>query len=98
MDLQTFSNFKSRFIFEVIGKSDPMVSLKSVRSFIDSINVGDILIVECPLRIDTKSGGGVKCYSIKVYNTKTSKPLSMKATDLFNKIFRWIEVNEIYML
>lgn len=66
-------------------------SIKSVKNFITDIEPGDMILVEFPILIETRYSGGVKSFQIKVTNMRTSKTLSMKPTELYDRVLRWLK-------
>ena len=96
MDFQTC---KLRTVFQVQGHKHCDHSYKTVKNFINSIDCGDIILIEYPLIIESRASGGPKPFSIKVTNLRTMKTLSMKSTEVRGKVLQWLEEpKEIDML
>ena len=99
MDFQIFKEKKVRSIYRVISTKRYNGSIKTIGTFINSIEPGDILLIEFPMFIECRSTGGPSSFSIKIFNLRTSKSLSMKSTELYQKVFTWLtDVEEIDML
>ena len=94
-----FKETKLRAIFVVSGHNFCDHGLKSIRTFINDIECGDMILIEYPLIIESRVSGGPKPFHIKVTNLRTMKTLSMKSTEVRDKVLRWLkEPEEIEML
>ena len=88
MDFQTC---KLRSIFQVQGHKYCDHSYKTIKNFINSIESGDMIMIEYPLLIESRYSGGPKPFKAEVTNLRTMKTLSMKSTELREKILCWLE-------
>lgn len=91
MDFQTYKNLKTRGVYIIESVKHCTHSLKSVKDFVNGIEPGSILLIEFPLFLERRGTGGPASFSIEVTNLSTSKTLRMKPTELFEKIFNWVE-------
>ena len=99
MDFQIFKEKKVRSIYRVISTKRYNGPTKTIGTFINSIESGDILLIEFPMFIESRRAGGPSSFNIKIFNLRTSKSLSMKSTELYSKVFTWLtDVEEIDML
>ena len=86
-----FKETKLRVIFVVSGHKQCDHGLKSVRTFINDIDCGDIILIEYPLIIESRVSGGPKPFHIKVTNLETMETLKMKITQLYDRVIRFIK-------
>lgn len=97
MDSTTYSSKKlfldayARILYTSSGHYPCNYSTKSVKNFIAEIEPGDMILVEFPILIETRYSGGVMSFHIKVTNMRTSKTLSMKSTELYDKVLCWLK-------
>jgi hypothetical protein len=91
MDLQTYKSLKTRSIFVINSTKHCTHSLKTVKDFVNGIEPGSLLLIEFPLFLERRCTGGPASFSIEVTNLTTLKTLKMKPTELYEKIFSWIE-------
>ena len=97
MDSTTYSSKKlffdarARILYTSSGHYPCNHSTKSVKNFIADIEAGDMILVEFPILIETRYSGGVKSFQIKVTNMRTSKTLSMKSTELYDRVLCWLK-------
>lgn len=97
MDSTTYSSRKlfldacARILYTSSGHYPCNYSTKSVNQFITDIESGDMILVEFPILIEKRYNGGVMSFQIKVTNMRTSKTLSMKSTELYDKVLCWLK-------
>lgn len=94
MDFQTC---KLRTVFQVQGHKHCDHSYKTVKNFINSIECGDMIMIEYPLLIENRLAGGPKQFKIKVINLRTMKTLSITSTELYEKVLCWLEEPEEFL-
>ena len=94
MDFQTC---KLRTVFQVQGHKYYDHSNKTVKNFINNIECGDMIMIEYPLIIESRWRGGPKQFKIKVINLRTMKTLSIKPTELYEKVLCWLEEPEEFL-
>ena len=73
-----------KYLIKVIskmGKNTYYVSNKKREIFLDGINLGDMILLEYPPIVISKSGigGGIMSFSIKITNLNSEKSISVKA-------------------
>lgn len=93
MDFQTC---KTKIIFNTNGHLDYSGAglSKKVENFINDITPGTMIVIKFPLIIDRKYGGGIHSFSVEIVNLDTLKSLSMKATDLYSKLLKYLNEPE----
>lgn len=97
MDLQTFENIKVQkaFIINSIDNGINTISIVKYKQFLKKVEIGDILIIEFPLCVESRYCGGTKSFSIEVHHPRTLNSLKMRSTKLYENVFRWLELKEI---
>ena len=92
MDFQTCN---TKIIFNTNGHLSNLGGLsKKIQSFIKAIEPGTIIMIEFPLIIEKRYSGGFHSFNVKITNLDTLKSLSMKATDLYEKLLKYINEPE----
>lgn len=95
MDFQTC---KTKIIFNTNGHLDYSGAglSKKIEKFISEITPGTMIVIKFPLIIERRSGysGGVHSFSVEIVNLDTLKSLSMKATDLYSKLLKYLNEPE----
>ena len=92
-----FRTCKTTIIFNTNGHldytKDGHIS-KRLSEFIKSIEPGTMIAIKFPLILERRSSGGILSFSVEITNLDTLKSLTMKATDLYEKLLKYINEPE----